>query len=362
MCTRSGQGCTLSNQRLSVFPAVALIAALAGCDSRKESRPPPPTVGQSVISFSDALPLVDGSARILGRPLLLSTRPSGEIVIGDRSDKDIKIYSPAGSRLRSIGRPGEGPGEFLSLMGAQSYGDSLAAYDFLLRRLTIFSEQGEAVRALTINPPAFAMRVVDDSLFLLISHPGQGGNLLRLVRRDGSPVSKFFDVRHTFREPKLRQLTAVFADGAGGRIFAGVFGSDSIHVFDYHGRHLASGLIPASMQMESLPSAYARARGQEKLPDGRWFHDGINALMSLVALQDGRAALLVAPYDTRSGTDLLDGGELIVLAHRRNQTIGVARQHIQAGLLGRDRTGSALFLRYRDAEATGIDLVRARVQ
>ena len=84
--------------------------------------------------------------------------------------------------------------------------------------------------------------------------------------------------------------------------------------------------------------------------------------MSLVALQDGRAALLVAPYDTRSGTDLLDGGELIVLAQRRNQTIGVARQHIQAGLLGRDRTGSALFLRYRDAEATGIDLVRARVQ
>lgn len=362
MCTPPGQLLTLNNQASSIFTAVALIGALAGCDSREQTRPPIDTLGQSVISFSDALPLMDSNARILGRPLLMSTRPSGEIVIGDRSDKDIKIYSPAGSRLRSIGRPGEGPGEFLSLMGAQSYGDSLAAYDFLLRRLTIFSEQGEAVRALTLNPPAFSMRVVDDSLFLLIRHPGQGGNLLRLVRRDGSTVSEFFDVRHTFREPKLRQLTAVFADGAGGRIFAGVFGSDSVYVFDYQGRHLASGRIPASMPMESLPSAYARAKGQEKLADGRWFHDGVNALMSLVALQDGRAALFVAPYDTRSGTDLLDGGELIVLTHRRNQTIGVARQHIQAGLLGRDRTGSALLLRYRDADATGIDLVRARVQ
>jgi hypothetical protein len=353
---------TLGDPYRIILLAVASFAALAGCDGREQTDPLALAAGEAVISFSAALPLVDGNARILGRPLLLSTRPGGELVIADRSDKDIKIYSPAGSRLRSIGRPGEGPGEFLSLMGAQSYGDSLAAYDFLLRRLTIFSERGEAVRALTLNPPAFAMRVVDDSLFLLIRHPGQGGKLLRLVRRDGSTVSEFFDVRHTFHDRKLRQLTAVFADGADGRIFAGVFGSDSVHVFDYQGRRLASGRIPASVRMESLASAYARAGGRERLTDGRWFHDGINALMSLVALQDGRAALFVAPYDTRTGTDLLDGGELVVVTERRNQTIGVARQHVQAGLLGRDRAGSALLLRYRDTEATGIDLVRARVQ
>jgi hypothetical protein len=336
-------------------------AALAACDAA--DRPAPAAfAGQAVVTITSTVPLTDGTARILGRPAVLSTAPGGEIVIGDRSDKDIKIYSAAGSRLRTVGHPGQGPGEFLSLMGAQSYGDSLAAYDFLLRRLTIFSAEGVPVRALTLDPPAFAMRVLDDSLFLLIHHPGRGGNLLRVIRRDGTTVSEFFDARHTFRQPALRQLTAVFADGADGRIFATVFGKDSLYVFDYRGRRLASGRVPASVEMESLSSAYARAGGRQQSADGRWFHDGINAVMSLVALRDGRAALLVAPYDTRSGTDVLDGGELVVLAQTNGHLTGIARQRMQAGLLGRDRAGSALLLRYRDADGTGLDLVRANIQ
>jgi hypothetical protein len=59
---------------------------------------------------------------------------------------------------------------------------------------------------------------------------------------------------------------------------------------------------------------------------------------------------------------VLDGGELVVLAQTNGHLTGIARQRMQAGLLGRDRAGSALLLRYRDADGTGLDLVRANIQ
>lgn len=357
MRNRVANACPTTLQKPTTIAAIATIATLSGCDSARTI--PEASATPVEITFSTAIPLDDGAARVLGRPSILSTGSRGEIVIGDRSDKDIKIYSPSGGRLRTVGSAGQGPGEFLSVMGAQAFGDSLAAYDFLLRRLTVFSSDGEAVRALTLDPPAFAMRVLDDSLFLLIRHAGQSGNLLRVIRRDGSVVADFFDARHTFRERALRHLTAVFADGADGRITVGVFGKDSLFAFDYRGRPVARGRIAASAEMETLSAAYNRARRRQRLSDGRWFHDGINALMSLVALPDGRAALLVAPYDTKVGTDVLEGGELIVVAPVGEQIIGVGRQQIRAGLLGRDRDGLAMFLRYRNADATGLDLVRA---
>lgn len=337
-------------------------SALAACDGGARSEAPEPAGPVGTVSLSAPVPLFDGDAPILARPILVSVSPRGEIVIGDRSDRDVKMYAPTGVRLRTVGRAGGGPGEFTSLQVAQSYGDSLAAYDASRQRVVVFAPDGEEARAFSPDPPAFGMRVVDDSLFLLIRHPAEGGKLLRLVRPDGSLVREFFDAAHAFRDPRLNYLTRVFADGADGRIFAGVFGKDSVFAFDYRGRSLARGPIPATAPMGTMDAAFTRAGEREQAPDGRWFHDGLTMLMTVVALPEGHSALFLAPYDTRSGTDLLEGGELLVVAVDGRRLRPVARQRVDAGLFGRDADGAPILLRYRDASASAIDLVRAEVK
>lgn len=310
-----------------------------------------------------ASPLVlsDGEEPVLSRPTMVSTDAAGRYLIADRSDRDVKVYDPQGRRVGTVGRAGLGPGEFASLMAAQSYRDSVVAYDFISSRITVFAPDGRPARVLPVRPSAFSMRVLDDSLFLLVRHPGQGGNLLRIVRGDGSEVSSFFDAAHTFRAPQLRQLSAVFADGAGGLVHAVVFGGDSIFTFDLRGRPVAAAPIPSRTPLPSFARAFDAAGRRTQGADGRWFHDGLPAVMSLAALPDGRAALFIAPYDTRVGTDVLEGGEFVVVEPDGGRIRPVVRGRVAGGLMGRDGTGAPVLLGYADSGAERIQLLRVEV-
>lgn len=96
-----------------------------------------------------------------------------------------------GERVRTVGRAGAGPGEFSSLISAQTYGDSLVASDFALHRVSVLSNAGVQARELVLASKPYDVRVLDDSLLLAIRHPGQGGKLLSisypLISLDTSP-------------------------------------------------------------------------------------------------------------------------------------------------------------------------------
>ena len=312
--------------------------------------------------FDAPFAIDDDREAILAVPVLASTDRSGRLLAADKSDKNIKIYAPSGRRVGTIGRPGGGPGEFMSLMGAQSYRDSIAAYDFASGRLTVFTLAGDPVRMLTPQPQPFDIRVVDDSLFLLIHHPGQGGNMLRLVRPDGTQMSQFFGSQ-LFEDPRLRHHSAVFADAHDGVVFAGVFGQDSIFAFDYQGRRLAASPTQASTPVGSFEVMLEANDGAlRREPDGAWFQDGIYALVKLVALDGARAALFLARYDTKVGTDLLQGGELLVVGLREGQLVPLGGQQVSAGLMGRDRKNALLLIGYGDPQGESITVQRLNVR
>ena len=82
---------------------------------------------------------------------------SGSIYVADIDLVSIRELSAEGRFLREIGRPGEGPGEILSIAGISVLPDGrLATWDRRNRRITIYGADGEydeTVRVAAVTPP-----------------------------------------------------------------------------------------------------------------------------------------------------------------------------------------------------------------
>ncbi|MEW5926276.1 MAG: 6-bladed beta-propeller [Gemmatimonadota bacterium] len=300
--------------------------------------------------------LQNGTAPVPGRPDGLSVLRGGAFLLSDYSDKDLKIYAPNGRRLRTIGRVGRGPGEFIALNAGQVYGDSIMAYDFDGSRVTIFDTAGKVARTMTVHGPAgqsvWSVRVVDDSLFLLVSTPigAHDKDLLTLIRPDGSVVASFFNRSRFFRgDPRVIQSTAVEADGKDGWIFAGQIGGDSVFAFDYAGRLRASGPVDPVRPLTTARALLGSNGGNPRRPDGISVFHGNRNLIRVVALDRGRVAMHVARYDAKVGIDPLDGGTILLSSIRRKRVALQGRGELPAALLGRGRDGGALLVGYEQS-------------
>ncbi|HEU4454377.1 MAG TPA: hypothetical protein VFR81_15015 [Longimicrobium sp.] len=296
--------------------------------------------------------LDDGSFPVLAEPVGIAFHSSGRLVIPDFSDRNLKIYDSTGARTGTLGRAGQGPGEFTGPMYAGFYRDSLVNVDFV-GPVSFFSPDWRFARAVRFrgrrNQAVMDARVVDDSLLLLHNAPvpGMGMHLLNLVRSDGRVVSSFFDrSRFLGRDPAVIQRTAVKADGRGGIVFAGMAGGDSIFAFDYSGRLLASAPLDPVQPLPTTPALLAAAGGKPRRADGRWFNDQQRMLIRVVALDSATAALQVAPYDPRNGLDPLEGGTLLLVTLHGGALHHIGRADLPAGLMGRDAEGDAILIGY----------------
>jgi hypothetical protein len=106
----------------------------------------------------------------MGAPAALAVSRTGEIYVADAQRLNIAVYDSAGRRVRTIGRNGEGPGELLSVGDMAWLGDTLVFYDWRLRRLTYFSQDGKVVRT-----AAWPSRELPDHLL------GSGGPTIHAV-------------------------------------------------------------------------------------------------------------------------------------------------------------------------------------
>ena len=85
----------------------------------------------------------------------------GGIVICDAGSSEIRFYNAAGTFVRAIGRPGDGPGEYRRLTAlGRGPGDSLWAYDFGLRRFTVLASDGTAIRTVSVGGSLSAVNAV----------------------------------------------------------------------------------------------------------------------------------------------------------------------------------------------------------
>jgi len=68
--------------------------------------------------------------------------PGGEVMVVVAGHFELRVFGPEGEWLRSLGRQGEGPGEFRSPGGLTVVGDTAFVGDFQLSRLSAFSLRG----------------------------------------------------------------------------------------------------------------------------------------------------------------------------------------------------------------------------
>jgi hypothetical protein len=77
----------------------------------------------------------------VGTPFLL---PDGRLVVPLEADSELRVFGPDGNFLGSLGRQGEGPGEFVALTEAWARGDTIETFDSRLARITRFLPDGSA--------------------------------------------------------------------------------------------------------------------------------------------------------------------------------------------------------------------------
>jgi hypothetical protein len=186
----------------------------------------------------------------------------GRIAVVNSGSSEVRIFSRDGDLLQSLGKAGEGPGEFRSLRRLILLpGDSLLVVDPSLNRITVFAGDGSLVRTAPIEAPptgsipaplarlrdgtlvAFppftfgsesggVSRIVQDTVPLL--HYDAGGRFIgELGRFPGSEYFTFIDPSAILGGPRIWGRSTHLAAAGGGFVVghADAF-SFSIHEAD----------------------------------------------------------------------------------------------------------------------------------
>lgn len=147
-----------------LIACLASIAALVACDQERAE------VTSYAVFDSAGIPIVESAAPTWDAPLVIDPVPGirvgreeegpyqlgfvprgtfledGRIAVLEARAQEVRVFDPSGEHVRTLGGPGEGPGEFGGVGSIYSYpGDSVAVFDGRLRRTTVFSvSSGEA--------------------------------------------------------------------------------------------------------------------------------------------------------------------------------------------------------------------------
>lgn len=102
------------------------------------------------IDFQQTITFGDSEDILIGQPGRFAVDNQNKIYLSD--NYSIHVFDAEGNYLRSIGREGEGPGEFRSISGLKIYSKSLFVADFNLQRITDYSlESFELIRTIQLN-------------------------------------------------------------------------------------------------------------------------------------------------------------------------------------------------------------------
>ncbi len=193
---------------------------------------------------------------------------SGRVYVGEWSGRIVALNA-AGEVERTLGRRGEGPGEFRSTRGVQVLsGDSVMAYDPRLSRVTVFPPDTERaayvvnLRARVGDAPFEVRRFPDGGAFVALFRPtfttsdsdsdlARRADVLQVLTPEGTlegepllrfPSRSFLTVRdrgtfHMTPHPFGRE--GLFAVGTGGRIHFAWTDSLRVRSFDRSGAQVA---------------------------------------------------------------------------------------------------------------------------
>lgn len=108
------------------------------------------------------LGVIEGDANYMFYRVTDAVRmPGARIVVLDGGSAELRFFASDGGFIRTVGRQGEGPGEFLMPTAIwRTAGDSIVVFDGQLERLSVFTGTGEFVRVAPLVPSVLNPEVV----------------------------------------------------------------------------------------------------------------------------------------------------------------------------------------------------------
>lgn len=199
----------------------------------------------------------------------------GRIYVGDRLKAGVVVLSPDGRYLRTIGKRGQGPGEFDYIRNVQVLpGDSLLVYDAGINRLSVFPPDSTGVSyvrnlaGLSRGPaPNWVEKLPGERAFFATHrNPFRAGQnaapednrdqAVRILEWDGRTRRDSVLVVPTSQPLVARQGGAVAATtdpfgrpglvrvGPGGKLFYGWGDSLSVQIYDLQGKRVGGFDLP----------------------------------------------------------------------------------------------------------------------
>jgi len=156
---------------------MALLLLVGACDGNREGETPEPDRPQRAAALALT---IDGE---FGAIQSVAVDRAGRIYAADVISQEIRVFSPAGDPLPSIGRKGRGPGEFTGLYDVVvARGDSLFAFDPIQQRVSVYAIRDSAALAYTTD---VSFRLGKRASYSLLV-PSSGGMILQYATPFGN--------------------------------------------------------------------------------------------------------------------------------------------------------------------------------
>jgi len=119
------------------------------------NNPKEPMYGEDIFSLEEDLSIGETEGReeyMFSEIGAIAVDDEGRIYISDRKETHIKVFDKDGVYSITIGRKGQGPGEFERISGMQiTHQNELLVFDMRTRRLSFFTVDGKLIDTLSIS-------------------------------------------------------------------------------------------------------------------------------------------------------------------------------------------------------------------
>jgi hypothetical protein len=191
-----------------------------------------------VVSLGDE----DGPGTV-GRPAAVERRSNGEWVLTDAHNPEfVKFFTSQGTWLRTLGRRGDGPGEFRQAWFLQMVPeDSLAVFDYGSGRLTVFTPDLQVARITPLRVPATRMALLPDGRIVvaaLVMTRESAGLPLHLVDSQGR-LERSFGADPPIQDASdFQQMSRKLAVGTGSTIWVAHLNHYAVEEWSVSGERL----------------------------------------------------------------------------------------------------------------------------
>jgi hypothetical protein len=239
---------------------------------------------------------IDGHAADLVPIHRLWVSRDGVIAVAQPQDNAVRFFDPAGRSVGSVGRAGDGPGEFRALSYGGWVGDTLWVYDGRLSRMTFIGPERQVLRS-TLQTTSVRPREADAGRIPEFRVAGP-----QAVHPDGSVDAVLLQPTGPAAAGWDQRYTAAFRVSAAGRILW-LIGRvpDSGHEDFYYYPTLPDGSV------RGRPLPFAVPPGLEWSPDGSRValtaagaRRGAEVMIDVIMMDRGGDTLYARSYPVRA--------------------------------------------------------------